>query len=148
MDSGLPEPVEQVAALCWRARPLPEVLLITSLNARRWIMPKGWPIAGKSLAESAAQEAFEEAGIRGEMTPGAIGHFHYLKAKKDGSALPVRVAVFALKVTGHRRKWPERGAREMVWLPLDQAAARVAEPGLRRILLSFRKSLAPQQRTA
>ncbi len=53
----------------------PEVLLITSRDTRRWVVPRGNPISGKSPAESAAQEAFEEAGIVGAVEPEAIGHY-------------------------------------------------------------------------
>ena len=56
-----------------------EILLITSRETRRWVIPKGWPMAGHGAAESAAQEAYEEAGVRGQMTGEAIGHYDYNK---------------------------------------------------------------------
>lgn len=130
----------QVAALCWRDRPMLEVLLITSLNSRRWILPKGWPEPGQTPAESAAREAFEEAGVTGKIGAQPIGHYHYLKEKKDGSGMPCSVEVFALAVTRQLHDWPEKGARELAWLPLDQAAARVSEPGLRQVLKEFRRA--------
>lgn len=142
------EPVQQVAALCWRARPLPEMLLITSLDTRRWILPKGWPVKGMSLARSAAIEAHEEAGVTGEVRDTALGDYLYLKERKGGSAIPCRVSVFALKVTRQDRNFAEKGARELCWLPVDEAAHRVAEPELRHILLAFRKSLTPARHRA
>ena len=62
------EPRAQFAALPWRRRADAgiEVLLITSRETRRWVIPKGWPIKGKSSAKSAAREAFEEADQKGE----------------------------------------------------------------------------------
>jgi 8-oxo-dGTP pyrophosphatase MutT (NUDIX family) len=135
---------KQVAALCWRTRPVLEVLLITSPNSRRWILPKGWPEPGQTPAESAAREAFEEAGVTGKIGAQPIGHYHYLKEKKDGSGVPCSVEVFALAVTRQLHDWPEKGAREMAWLPLDQAAARVDEPGLRQVLKEFRRAHPPQ----
>ena len=90
---------QQIAALCWRTNPLLEVLLITSLKTQRWILPKGWPHDGMSLAASAAREAEEEAGVTGEVTPLPLGHYRYIK-DKAGAALPIRVEVFALKVHG------------------------------------------------
>ncbi|MBZ0261802.1 MAG: hypothetical protein K8F90_14530, partial [Hyphomicrobiales bacterium] len=57
----------QYAALPWRQAPSLELLLITSRETRRWVIPKGWPMPEKSPAESAAQEAYEEAGIRGQI---------------------------------------------------------------------------------
>ena len=67
---------------------------------------------------------------------------------EDGSALPCRVSVFALRVTSHHRRFPEKGARDLLWLPMDAAARRVAEPSLRRVLLDFRKSLMPARKRA
>jgi 8-oxo-dGTP pyrophosphatase MutT (NUDIX family) len=129
---------QQVAALCWRRAPLLEVLLVTSLRTKRWILPKGWPEAGLTLAGSAAREALEEAGVTGEIEPEPIGHYHYIK-EKAGHALPVRVEIFSLKVMRQRRTWAEKGAREILWLPVDLAVARVEERGLRHLLLHFRK---------
>ena len=128
----------QVAALCWRYRPVPEVLLVTSLRTQRWILPKGWPQKGLSLAQSAAAEAHEEAGVRGEVWPTPLGEYHYLK-EKEGAGLPCRVQVFPLLVTGLDPDFPEKGARKLLWLPFDQAARRVVEPQLRKLLLAFRK---------
>ncbi|HEU0095949.1 MAG TPA: NUDIX hydrolase [Rhizomicrobium sp.] len=129
----------QVAALCWRGE-IPEVLLITSLNTKRWILPKGWPMDGMTLAQSAAREAFEEAGVEGVIGPAPIGNYPYLKERKDGGAMACSVDVFAMEVTGQAADWLEKGARELIWLPLDQAAAKVTEPGLRQILQDFAAS--------
>ncbi len=130
----------QVAALCWRRHPLPEVLLVTSLRTKRWILPKGWLHPGLSLPDSAAREALEEAGVVGMMNATPLGTYHYLK-EKAGNGIPCAVTVFALEVAQQKRNWPEKGAREMLWLPLAQAAQRVPEPGLRTILLDFRRRL-------
>jgi 8-oxo-dGTP pyrophosphatase MutT (NUDIX family) len=141
--------MQQVAALCWRpAKTMPEALLVTTLSTRRWILPKGWPVAGLSLAQSAAQEALEEAGVIGQVGEAPLGDYFYLKEKKDGTALACRVSVFPLRVDGHHRRFPEKGARELAWLPLAEAANRVSEPGLGRILLDFRKSLMPARKRA
>jgi 8-oxo-dGTP pyrophosphatase MutT (NUDIX family) len=128
----------QVAALCWRYAPSPEVLLVTTLRSRRWILPKGWPQKGLSLPASAAAEAYEEAGVRGEVWPTPLGEYHYLK-EKDGAGLPCRVQVFPLLVTASEADFPEQGARKLLWLPFDQAARRVVEPELRKLVLAFRK---------
>jgi len=129
----------QVAALCWRSSPKLEILLVTSLRTRRWILPKGWPQDGMSLAQSAASEALEEAGVIGEIAAEPIGRYHYLK-EKNGSALPCVVEVFSLFVTGRHASWAEQGARQILWLPVERAAAKVAETGLRRILTDFARA--------
>jgi 8-oxo-dGTP pyrophosphatase MutT (NUDIX family) len=134
---------KQVAALCWRMgkRGL-EVLLVTSLNSRRWILPKGWLEPELTGCENAAREAFEEAGVTGKTGAGAIGRYLYLKEKREGGGVPVSVDVFALQVTKQLDDWPEKGQRGMIWVPLDQAAAKVSEPALRDVLKGFRRHYA------
>ena len=129
----------QVAALCWRSSPKLEILLVTSLRTRRWILPKGWPQDGMSLAQSAATEALEEAGVTGELAADPIGRYHYLK-EKNGSALPCAVDVFCLFVTGEAASWAEKEKRQKLWLPAERAAAKVAETGLRRLLTDFARA--------
>ncbi len=121
------------------------MLLITSLNSKRWIIPKGWPETDLSPAENAAREAFEEAGVAGKIAAEPVGSYHYLKEKKDGGGMPCTVDVFALAVTKQLDDWPEKGARELLWLPPEQAAIKVSEPALRQLLRNFRKQLPPQK---
>jgi 8-oxo-dGTP pyrophosphatase MutT (NUDIX family) len=110
-----------------------EVLLVTSRETRRWIIPKGWPMAGLSGAEVAQVEAFEEAGIRGKATRKPVGHYDYWKRLDDAFRL-VRVEVFRMKVTRLFKSWPEAGSRQRAWFPLEKAVELVDEPGLRAIL--------------
>jgi 8-oxo-dGTP pyrophosphatase MutT (NUDIX family) len=132
----------QVAALCWRMTGRgPEVLLITSLNSKRWIVPKGWLEGELTPAENAAREAFEEAGVAGKIAPEPLGSFHYLKEKKDAGGMPCSVEVYALAVTKQLDDWPEKASRQLLWLPPEEAAAKVSEPGLRQLLKDFRKHL-------
>ncbi len=135
----------QVAALCWRAGP--QILLITSLTSKRWIIPKGWLAEGLTAAEAAAREALEEAGVTGRVANQPIGCFHYLKERKDGGGVPCSVDVFSLEVTGQLDDWPEKGAREISWLSPEDAAAKVSEPGLRQLLRDFGKTNKPSRRT-
>jgi 8-oxo-dGTP pyrophosphatase MutT (NUDIX family) len=128
----------QVAALCWRRLPLPEVLLVTTLRTRRWILPKGWPQEEQSLSQSAAIEAHEEAGVRGEIWPTPLGEYHYLK-EKGGIGYPCRVQVFPLLVTRTDLNFAEKGQRQLAWLPFEEAARRLAEPDLRRLVRGFRR---------
>jgi 8-oxo-dGTP pyrophosphatase MutT (NUDIX family) len=141
---------QQVAALCWRPSPKgTEILLVTSLNSKRWILPKGWHEPDMTLADSAAREAFEEAGVAGRVEAKPIGSYHYLKQKREGGGVPCRVDIFALKVTKVHDDWPEHGSRQLAWLTPEQAATRISEPGLREILRGFRKAQAqPAKRHA
>ena len=128
----------QYAALPWRraADGAVEVLLITSRETRRWVVPKGWPMAGLSPAESAAQEAFEEAGLRGEIAAAPLGAYAYDKVGKTRTRR-LNVEVFALAVREELADWPERTERTREWTSLAEAAARVREPELKTILAGF-----------
>ena len=130
------EPSGQCGALCWRLhRGHVEVLLITSRDTGRWIIPKGWPHDGKTAAGAAAQEAWEEAGVEGLVTEAPLGLYSYDKMLKPGTALPCIVTVFALRVARLRRRFPERRERRRKWFDAAKAARKVAEPELRALLI-------------
>ena len=133
----------QYAALPWRRRNgVLEILLITTRSTGRWIVPKGWPHEGLSPSECAAREALEEAGVIGEVAATTLGMFHYHKHLKNGALLPVGISVFAMEVVQQRRSWPEKGDRETAWCPLDDALARVSEPGLRKLIAKLARDIA------
>ncbi|MEZ5750968.1 MAG: NUDIX hydrolase [Paracoccaceae bacterium] len=128
----------QTAALCVRqGADGPEVLLVSSLTSRRWIIPKGWPMDGRTLAEAAAQEAWEEAGIRGTVSPESMGSFGYRKLVKGGVPIQCRCEVYRIDVTEVAANWPEKKERERRWLSPAEAAARVEEPELKALLLGL-----------
>lgn len=114
-----------------------EILLITSLKTHRWIVPKGWPMEGKSPQDAAAQEAMEEAGITGNIAHAALGSFQYNKLRKNGETVSLKVDVFPMEVAHQRRSWAEKHRREKQWFSVEEALARVAEPGLRRLITKF-----------
>ncbi|MFI4965454.1 MAG: NUDIX hydrolase [Caulobacterales bacterium] len=134
------EPRAQFAALPWRRDPAGgvEVLLITSRETRRWVIPKGWPIKGMNSPKSAAREAFEEAGVQGKVGKRPIGAYAYDKRLKNGRLQHVRVAVFPLLVESEAAAYPELGQRQKIWLPPAEAARRVDEPELMVLLATFR----------
>lgn len=107
-----------------------EVLLITSRETRRWVVPRGNPIAGRSPTESAAQEAFEEAGITGPVDPEPQGRYFYFKRRRNGDLLPAEVQLFRMRVAEEHDEWPEKGQRERRWFAPQEAAAAVAESDL------------------
>lgn len=135
--TGLMRPeLTQAAALCLRTAPdgRTEVLLVRTLTTKRWILPKGWPEEGLTLAETAAREAWEEAGVRGELEPGPIGSFTYRKIRGNGMVLNCRAQVFVLRVSSIRDDFPESNLRERRWMRPDKAARLVQEPDLRALL--------------
>ena len=130
----------QYAALPWRlAGDHLEILLITTLTTKRWMVPKGWPLNGCSPSECAAREAFEEAGVIGTTSPKAVGSFDHLKQRKSGGAILCHVDVFALEVERQRRSWPEKALRETCWCSVAEALALVSDPGLKRLIAKFAK---------
>ena len=130
-------PSQQYAALPWRKAQGVEILLITSRETRRWVIPKGWPMEGHAAAESAAQEAYEEAGVRGQMTAEAIGHYGYTKRMRGGTKKRFRVEVFAMEVTEVLDLWPEAHERTRQWLLPHEAATQVNEPELAALIRTF-----------
>lgn len=114
-----------------------ELLLITSRRTGRWVIPRGNPIDGLDPPQSAAQEAFEEAGLTGIVSTQAIGSYEYEKIKRGGDSVPAEVLVFPLRVTGQSDDWPERHERDTRWFLPEEAAASVDEPGLKDIILRF-----------
>lgn len=131
----------QVGALPYRRRAdgSIEVMLVTSRSSGRWIVPKGWPMAGKTAAEAAEQEAYEEAGVRGHLGPAELGRFSHQKGRLLGHVTTI-VAVFPLAVREELAAWPERGERTRCWFGLDEAARAVQSDGLARIIGEFAKT--------
>ena len=131
----------QFGALCYRLRGgKVEFLLITSRGAKRWIIPKGWPMDGETPAGAAATEAREEAGALGKIGDQALGFYAYSKSYK-GDDLPCVVAVFPLEVKKLAKDYPEKSARKRRWVGRKQALALVEEPELRRIIKDFRPKI-------
>lgn len=128
----------QYAALCWRMHGRhPRILLVTSRDTGRWIIPKGWPIDGRSPEDVAMVEAWEEAGVTGRAAAEPLGSFTYTKLRPNGEGIPCAVQVFALRVERLERRYPERSERRRKWFTPEKAARKVAEPGLRALLLGF-----------
>jgi 8-oxo-dGTP pyrophosphatase MutT (NUDIX family) len=115
-----------------------EILLVTTRQTKRWIIPKGWPIKGLKPAKSAAREAYEEAGIRGSIKTKAIGIFSYEKrSDEDGITIPCDVQVFPLLVKRQSKAWPESQQRIAQWLEPTVALSLVEEESLRSLISSF-----------
>jgi 8-oxo-dGTP pyrophosphatase MutT (NUDIX family) len=138
-DLHLPEPGLQFAALPYRLAGGGEVdvLLITSRETRRWVIPKGWPMKGKKPHQAAAIEARQEAGVDGRIHKLALGEYDYVKRLKNGAPLDCTVEVFALEVMQQRRHWREKGERVSRWFRAEDAAHAVEEPALRGLIMAF-----------
>jgi uncharacterized protein Yka (UPF0111/DUF47 family)/8-oxo-dGTP pyrophosphatase MutT (NUDIX family) len=113
-----------------------QYLLITSKERGRWVIPKGNPIPFFLNHESAAREAFEEAGIEGRIAADPIGVYRYDKKRRSGAAAAM-VTVYPLLVTREASDWPERGERKRQWFAAADAAEQVEEPELKVLMTNF-----------
>lgn len=134
-------PHAQYAALPYRRGNGLEVMLVSSLDSGRWIIPKGWPMEGFTGFEAAAREAFEEAGLVGAIEQHSIGFFHYQKRRKNGAIWECRVEVFPMEVKQQRKKWPEKHDRTTKWFSIEQAAELVREKELADIMRRFEAAM-------
>jgi len=114
-----------------------QILLVTSRQTGRWVIPKGNPIPVFLNYESAAREAFEEAGVEGRIATAPIGTFRYDKRRRSGASAAAIVTVYPLLVTREADHWPEHGERIRQWFAPEDAAEAVEEPGLKAIILAF-----------
>lgn len=132
---------QQIAALPYRinADGTASILLITSRDTKRWVIPKGNHMRGIGPHQAAEVEAFEEAGINGILCPASLGTFDYDKRRNNGSLKPTRVEVYPLAVIEELADWPEQFERERRWFDLAQAVAAVDEPELKAIIQDFRE---------
>ena len=125
----------QVAALAVRRGEsgAPEVLVISSRSTTRPVIPKGWPMSGKSDAKAAATEALQEAGVRGRIGRKPIGSYRYWKRGKEDFRL-VRVDVYRLDVSSETAAFREHGERQLAWLSQGEAAAVIDDPELATLI--------------
>jgi 8-oxo-dGTP pyrophosphatase MutT (NUDIX family) len=119
-----------------------EVLLVTSRDTGRWVIPKGHVEDGMTAQSAACQEALEEAGISGQITTRMpLGFVPYLKRLKDGNSCGASIAVYPLLVDKEKKKWQERSERTRTWFPVGKAAELVDEPALSALLLRLEEIL-------
>lgn len=131
--------IRQFGALPYRLddRGLLEILLVTSRETGRWVVPKGNPMPRRRPHETAAREAYEEAGVEGEIGETPLGSFRY--RKRSWLLLPVmaEVRLFPLRVERLLDSWPEARQRKRQWFKRAEAAALVKERQLRQLILGF-----------
>ena len=131
------DPIQQCAVLAFRQnKNRLKIALVTSLETRRWVLPKGNIEADKSARASAAMEAYEEAGLEGTVAKHCIGTYQYEKTENKGGAI-LRVAVFPMVVSKVRHKWPEKDVRRRKWMTIDDAVSAVQEKELKKLIADF-----------
>ena len=131
---------QQYGAVCFRyinGTESVEILVISSRDTGRWIVPKGWPMKKKKPYQAAEIEAWEEAGVKGIVRKTPIGRYTYLKFLDDGDIAPTIVDLFQIEVTDQKNTFKEKGQRQMAWVTPDEAARRVRELELKSLLVDF-----------
>lgn len=133
------EPKNQIGAIPFRreADGTLEIMLVTSRETRRWIVPKGWLIPGLKPHEAAAREAMEEAGLVGEIAKKPVGRYTYWKRKIDHFVF-CNVKLFPLAVERQLPTWPEKNQRRCQWFSQQDASDLVDEPALGDIIRGLR----------
>jgi 8-oxo-dGTP pyrophosphatase MutT (NUDIX family) len=135
--SEIPVKFKQFAALPYRMRDDDlEILLITTRKKGRWSVPKGWPMKKCTPHETAATEAYEEAGVRGSVSAVQVGRFRKRRMKKKQS-VQCQVQIYPLEVKHQKRDWPEKQERTRTWVSPRKAAKLVRKSGLRRAIKAF-----------
>jgi 8-oxo-dGTP pyrophosphatase MutT (NUDIX family) len=137
MGRSLTDGSVQFAALPFRiaADGRPSVMLITSRETHRWVIPKGWPMHGRKSRDVAAREAFEEAGVVGRIIgKKAVGSYHYAKQLPSHESVLCEVQVFLLLVERQLDDWPEKSQRETRWVESQEAYELVGEGGLAELI--------------
>lgn len=131
--------VDQIAALPlrWEKKDKLRVLMVTSRDTGRWVMPKGWLMDGKKPWTAAKIEALEEAGAVGDISDTPVGRYHYLKGIGGGRRLRCRVTIYPMIVEKLKPRWKERKQRKRHWFSLTKAAKLVDEAELSDLLLKL-----------
>jgi 8-oxo-dGTP pyrophosphatase MutT (NUDIX family) len=129
----------QVAAIPYEVGPKGQVrvLLVTSKRRGRWVLPKGKVKRWMAPHVAAAREAFEEAGVVGDIDRVAIGTYRQRKEALLTPSVDVLVRAYPLAVTDQLNSWPERFFRRRSWFELAEAQEAVRNSELKKILRAF-----------
>jgi 8-oxo-dGTP pyrophosphatase MutT (NUDIX family) len=105
------------------------ICVVNSTSGRGWVIPKGHIEQGQTARETALQEAWEEAGLRGVIEERSVDSYQY---KKNGATY--QVDVFLMQVTDAAENWPEDHRRSRLWIRPEEIDKFVQVDGMRRIL--------------
>lgn len=135
---------EQIAALPirWDKNGDLRVLMVTSRDRGRWIMPKGWLMDGKKPWNAAKIEALEEAGAVGEISDQPIGAYHYVKRIDRKTRMKCHVTVYPMIVEKLKNRWKEKKQRKRHWFSPKKASKLVEEEELARLLMTLAEGAA------
>lgn len=114
-----------------------EILIISSSKNKHWVIPKGIADPGHTLQESASKEAWEEAGVEGDVVDESLGSYSY---PKWGATCTV--TVYPMMVTNElsEEDW-EESHRGRQWVSAEEAATRLKQQELGPMVLSLQKQV-------
>lgn len=113
-----------------------EILLITSLRKKKWIVPKGFVEYNLSAFESAKKEAFEEAGVLGANETTELGEFRLEK----GENITI-VRVYSMEVTEELDSYPEKNIRKRKWHSVETALEKLDIPQIKNYIIKLEKTV-------
>ncbi|KQJ88351.1 nudix hydrolase 13, mitochondrial isoform X1 [Brachypodium distachyon] len=101
-----------------------QVLMISTPKRSDLIFPKGGWEDDESVDEAACREAFEEAGVKGNINVVPLGEWIFKSKSKQGSCGlegACKGFMFALQVTELLESWPEQITHGRRWVPVEEA---------------------------
>jgi len=113
-----------------------QILLITSIRKKRWIIPKGFIEFNLSAFESAKKEAYEEAGIIGANETIELGNFKIDKYGGD-----VLIKVYSMEVVEEHEDYSEKNLRKRKWFSLDEAIKKIETPEIANMIRKLETKL-------
>jgi 8-oxo-dGTP pyrophosphatase MutT (NUDIX family) len=142
--SATGKPLLESGVLAYRRRRKsgePVILMISKRRSKQWGIPKGKVEPYLNFGESAAKEAFEEAGVIGQVSPHSVGAFRMRKQSANPEVQRiVEVWIYLLEVTETLPTWPEKGKRKIKWVSCEVAARHLREPVLVHLCHRLAKS--------
>ncbi len=142
-DEGLrtkPEALQFGALAYLLEKKQPKYLVITSRRTGRWIFPKGQPEKDENGWETAAREAFEEAGVIGTGQPQEIGRYRSLKFRSDW-VQPLDIVLYPVRIDSLMPDWDENGERQRRMVTIKEAATLLSQPDMTELCTRFHKQL-------
>ena len=113
-----------------------QILLITSVKRKKWILPKGYIEFNLSPFESAKKEAYEEAGVIGANETVELGSFIM-----DRAIGRCKIKIFSMEVVEVLDDYPEKNERKRKWFPFKEAAENVSIPEVSTMILSLNEKI-------
>lgn len=105
------------------------ICLVTTSSGKGLGIPKGIIDPGNTAIGTVLQEAWEEAGLRGEVVNEPIGTYRYEKWSSV-----CHVTVFVMTVTEEVAEWPEKAVRRRLWFDVAEAVERISNADLRDLV--------------